>query len=97
MQQEFLSQAFGGKVDINDLNAEPVVDVKKEVEDDLGLTDGKEEPLSMSQKVGLVPTKMLDMIPNMASSFVGAKLTYVDDLVFNKLKAHLHIWGLNNL
>ena len=44
MQQEFLSQAFGGKVDINDLNAEPVVDVKKEVEDDLGLTDGKEEP-----------------------------------------------------
>lgn len=44
MQQEFLSQAFGGKVDINDLNAEPVVDVKKEVEDDLGLTDGEEEP-----------------------------------------------------
>lgn len=44
MQQEFLDKAFGGIVDINDLNAEPVVDVKKEVEDDLGLTDGKEEP-----------------------------------------------------
>lgn len=44
MQEEFLSQAFGGKVDINDLNSEPVVDVKKEVEDDLGLSDGKEEP-----------------------------------------------------
>lgn len=44
MQEEFLSQAFGGKVDINDLNSEPVVDVKKEVEDDLGLTDGKEKP-----------------------------------------------------
>lgn len=44
MQEEFLNQAYGGKVDINDLNAEPVVDVKKEVEDDLGLSDGKEEP-----------------------------------------------------
>ena len=58
-------------------------------------TDGKEEPLSMSQKVGLVPTKMLDMIPNMASSFVGAKLTYVDDLVFNKLKAHLGVFSVS--
>ena len=44
MQEEFLKQAFSGKVDINDLNAEPEVDVKKEVEDDLGLSDGKEEP-----------------------------------------------------
>jgi hypothetical protein len=44
MQQEFLGKAFGGIVDVDDLNAEPVVDVKKEVEDDLGLTDGKEEP-----------------------------------------------------
>ena len=57
--------------------------------------DGSEEPLSMSQKVGLVPTKMLDMIPNMASSFVGAKLTYVDDLVFNKLKAHLGVFSVS--
>lgn len=58
-------------------------------------TDGLEEPLSMSQKVGLVPTKMLDMIPNMASSFIGAKLTYVDDLVFNKLKAHLGVFSVS--
>lgn len=43
LQQEFLDKAFGGVQDINDLNAEPVVDVKKEVEDDLGLSDGKEE------------------------------------------------------
>lgn len=57
--------------------------------------DGSEEPLSMSQKVGLVPTRMLDMIPNMASSFVGAKLTYVDDLVFNKLKAHLGVFSVS--
>lgn len=57
--------------------------------------DGHEEPLSMSQKVGLVPTKELDMIPNMASSFIGAKLTYVDDLVFNKLKAHLGVFSVS--
>lgn len=56
---------------------------------------GQEEPLSMSQKVGLVPTRMLDSIPNMASSFIGAKLTYVDDLVFNKLKAHLGVFSVS--
>lgn len=57
--------------------------------------EGKEEPLSMSQKVGLVPTRMLDSIPNMASSFIGAKLTYVNDLVFNKLKAHLGVFSVS--
>ena len=58
--------------------------------------DGKEEPLSMSQKLGLVPTKILDTIPNMASSFIGAKLTYKNDLVFNKLKAHLGVFSVSN-
>ena len=58
-------------------------------------SDGKEEPLSMSQKVGLVPTKMLGAIPNMASTFVGAKLPHVDDLVFNKLKAHLGVFSVS--
>ena len=58
-------------------------------------SDGKEEPLSISQKVGLVPTKMLGAIPNMASTFVGAKLTHVDDLVFNKLKAHLGVFSVS--
>ena len=57
--------------------------------------EGKEEPLSMSQKVGLVPTKFLESIPNMASSFVGAKLAYVDDMVFNKLKAHLGVFSVS--
>ena len=57
--------------------------------------EGKEEPLSMSQKLGLVPTKMLETIPNMASSFVGAKLAYVNDLVFNKLKAHLGVFSVS--
>ena len=57
--------------------------------------DGLEEPLSMSQKLGLVPTRMMDMVPNMASSFVGAKLAYIDDLVFNKLKAHLGVFSVS--
>lgn len=56
---------------------------------------GEEEPLSMSQKFGLIPTKEMDMIPNMASSFVGAKLVYAGDLVFNKLKAHLGVFAVS--
>ena len=57
--------------------------------------DGSEVPLSMSQKFGLVPTIMLDSIPNVASSFVGAKLAYINDLVFNKLKAHLGVFSVS--
>ena len=56
---------------------------------------GEEEPLSMSQKYGLIPTKDMDMIPNMASSFVGAKIVYTSDLVFNKLKAHLGVFSVS--
>ena len=58
--------------------------------------NGDEEPLSMSQKKGLIPTKDMDVIPNMASSFVGAKLVFKNDLVFNKLKAHLGVFSVSN-
>ena len=57
--------------------------------------DGTEEPLSMSQKYGLIPTKEMDSIPNMASSFVGAKIVHKGDLVFNKLKAHLGVFAVS--
>lgn len=57
---------------------------------------GIEEPLSMSQKYGLIPTKEMDIVPNMASSFVGAKLVYQGDLVFNKLKAHLGVFATSS-
>ena len=57
--------------------------------------DGIEEPLSMSQKLGLIPTKFMDTIPNIASSFIGAKLAYINDLVFNKLKAHLGVFSVS--
>lgn len=56
---------------------------------------GTEEPLSMSQKYGLIPTKEMDIIPNMASTYVGAKIVYQDDLVFNKLKAHLGVFSVS--
>lgn len=56
---------------------------------------GLEEPLSMSQKMGLVPTALLGDIPNRASSFVGAKLVEPGDLVFNKLKAHLGVFSVS--
>ena len=50
-QEEFLGQAFLGVRDVSDLTAEPV-DVKKEVEDDLGLSDGKEaeKPATTAKK-----------------------------------------------
>lgn len=54
---------------------------------------GSEEPLSMSQKYGLIPTKEMDIVPNMASSFVGAKVVSKGNLVFNKLKAHLGVFA----
>lgn len=57
---------------------------------------GNEEPLSMSQKYGLIPTRNMDIVPNIASSFVGAKLVQKQDLVFNKLKAHLGVFSVSN-
>ncbi len=57
--------------------------------------DGKGEPLSMSQKLGIVPTSQMDVIPNIASSYVGAKLVLKGNLVFNKLKAHLGVFAIS--
>ena len=56
---------------------------------------GLEEPLSMSQKYGIIPTKEMDVIPNMASTFIGAKRVFKRDLVFNKLKAHLGVFAIS--
>ena len=58
--------------------------------------DGVGEPLSMSQKYGLIPTKFMDKIPNMASTLIGTKKTYINDIVFNKLKAHLGVFSVSN-
>lgn len=56
---------------------------------------GTEEPLSMSQRKGLIPTKMMGVIPNLAASYVDAKLVSNGDLVFNKLKAHLGVFNVS--
>ena len=56
---------------------------------------GTEEPLSMSQVYGMIPTKEMETIPNMASSFIGAKIVKRGDLVFNKLKAHLGVFNVS--
>lgn len=56
---------------------------------------GKEEPLSMSQKIGIIPTKQMNQVPHMAVSFVNAKICYPNDLVFNKLKAHLGVFSVS--
>lgn len=58
-------------------------------------TTGMEEPLSMSQKVGIIPTKEMDVVPNLASSYIGAKKVFKNDLVFNKLKAHLGVFAIS--
>lgn len=57
-------------------------------------THGQEEPLSMSQKMGLIPSQELD-IPNPPSSGVGGKIVVEGDLVFNKLKAHLGVFSVS--
>lgn len=56
--------------------------------------DGSEQHLSMSQKLGLVPDSQLDERRILSESYVGGKLCYKDDLVLNRLKAHLGIFAL---
>lgn len=56
---------------------------------------GLEEPLSMSQKYGIIPTKEMDVVPNMASTYIGSKRVFKQDLVFNKLKAHLGVFAIS--
>ena len=70
--------------------------VKSLLSERVGKSDtGTEEPLSMSQKYGIIPTKDMDVVPNMASTYVGAKKVFKNDLVFNKLKAHLGVFAIS--
>lgn len=58
--------------------------------------DGLEEPLSMSQKYGLIPTRDMEYVPNQSETLVGNKVCYKGDLVFNKLKSHLGVFAVSN-
>lgn len=57
---------------------------------------GAEEPLSMSQVHGIIPSRDMENIPNAASSYTGYRIVDKDDLVFNKLKAHLGVFDVSN-
>ena len=56
--------------------------------------EGMETHLSMSQKYGLVPDSQLDERRMLSESYAGGKLCYRDDLVLNRLKAHLGVFAL---
>ncbi|WP_457279901.1 restriction endonuclease subunit S [Polaromonas sp. P5_D5] len=55
---------------------------------------GEEIHLSMSQRYGLVPAKELDIQTLQSESYDGAKLCREGDLVQNRLKAHLAVFGV---
>lgn len=55
--------------------------------------DGKETHLAMSQRLGLVPSSMVDSAMR-SESYAGAKLCQEGDLVLNRLKAHLGVFAL---
>ena len=56
--------------------------------------DGTEVHLSMSQKLGLVPSSLVDQRTLVSESYAGGKLCEKDDLVLNRLKAHLGVFAL---
>lgn len=56
---------------------------------------GEEEHLSMSQKYGLVPDAKLDERRMLSESYAGGKICHKDDLVLNRLKAHLGVFALS--
>lgn len=55
--------------------------------------DGKETHLSMSQVHGLVPSKSLGRKSLQSENYAGGKLVSSDDLVLNRLKAHLGVFA----
>lgn len=55
---------------------------------------GEETHLSMSQKYGLVPDSMMEERRMLSESYAGGKLCSKDDIVLNRLKAHLGVFAL---
>ncbi|HYF94775.1 MAG TPA: restriction endonuclease subunit S [Symbiobacteriaceae bacterium] len=55
---------------------------------------GAETHLSMSQKLGLVPSELVEQRTLISESYVGGKLCDKDDLVLNRLKAHLGVFAI---
>lgn len=61
---------------------------------DLRSATGEETHLSMSQKLGLIPSSEIETRRLLSDSYVGAKLCERSDLVLNRLKAHLGVFAL---
>jgi type I restriction enzyme S subunit len=55
--------------------------------------EGKETHLAISQRLGLVPSRMVESAMR-SESYSGAKLCQEGDLVLNRLKAHLGVFAL---
>ena len=55
--------------------------------------EGKETHLAMSQRLGLVPSHLVGSAMR-SESYAGAKLCQENDLVLNRLKAHLGVFAL---
>jgi type I restriction enzyme S subunit len=60
---------------------------------DLRTTTGTETHLSMSQRLGLVPSSEMAERRLVSESYIGAKLCEPGDLVLNRLKAHLGVFA----
>ncbi len=56
-------------------------------------TTGEETHLSMSQKYGLIESSQIDEWRLQSESYIGAKLCKTNDLVLNRLKAHLGVFA----
>jgi len=55
---------------------------------------GAETHLSMSQRLGLVPSDMVEERTLVSESYAGGKLCKTGDLVLNRLKAHLGVFAV---
>ena len=55
---------------------------------------GLKQHLSMSQELGLVPSHLVKNRTLVSESYAGGKLCDIDDLVLNRLKAHLGVFAL---
>lgn len=64
-------------------------------ESDLRSTTGTETHLSMSQKLGLIPDNQLNERRMLSENYIGGKLCFIENLVLNRLKAHLGVFALS--
>ena len=102
---EVITHGINTNVEMKDSGIEWIKDIPKHWETirckflfserDERSEDGKEQHLSMSQKYVLIPDSQLDERRLLSESYKGGKLCYENDLVLNRLKAHLGVFSLS--